>query len=343
MKEIQSIISKFDDYKAKGLKMALATVVNVEESSYRRSGARMLITEDGNWIGGISGGCLEGDTLKKAQYAILQQKSTKVTYDTRDGDPNQIGVGLGCNGLIDVLITPIPQNQDQIISVLREIVERRHPSILVTDLQTGHVVDCTYSINGLACIKAEIENVKLHQRSLMTQNDGGHFIECIPPTLSLYIFGKNYDVIPLAKLAKEIGWNVNVIANPIKTSKHIHEISHRIISDKDELPVLDPYSIALLMSHDYATDKRNLQLLQPRNLPYIGILGPKKRSKQLIAELKGEKVQITESNIYAPMGLDTGATTPEEIAISILAEVRSVFSSRFGSHLRDRKGSIHIN
>jgi len=85
----------------------VATPFGGIKESYRRSGARMLITEDGKWVGGISGGCLEGDTLKKAKYAILKQQSTKVTYDTRDGDPNQIGVGLGCNGLIDVLISPI--------------------------------------------------------------------------------------------------------------------------------------------------------------------------------------------------------------------------------------------
>ena len=341
MKEIQSIIAKYEDYKAKGLKMALATVVNVEQSSYRRSGARMLITEDGNWIGGISGGCLEGDTLKKAKHAIIQNKPTKVTYDTRDGDPSQIGVGLGCNGLIDVLITPLGEGEIQCINQLREVAQRRHPSILVTDLRTGTVIDCTYTVNGLDQLSAGIENVKSLGRSIMTQTDGGHFIEFLPPTLSLYIYGKNYDVIPLARLAKEVGWNVEVIANPLKVSKLIFEVADNVVSPESDIDHIDEYSIALLMSHDYKTDKLNLLKVQKHNLKYIGLLGPKKRSTQLIQELESEQDTIATDNIYAPMGLDTGATTPEEIAISIIAEIRSVYSKRFGGNLRERKGSIH--
>ena len=341
MKEIQSIIAKYDDYKAQGLKMALATVVNVEQSSYRRSGARMLITEDGNWVGGISGGCLEGDTLKKAKHAIIHNKPVKVAYDTRDGDPSQIGIGLGCNGLIDVLISPLNEGHDLCINQLREVSQRRHSSILVTDLSTGSVIDCSYSVNGLDQLCNEIENVKSLGRSVMTQTGGGHFIEFLPPTLSLYIFGKNYDVIPLARLSKEVGWNVNIIANPLKVSKQIFELTDNLIPTESDIEYLDEYSIALLMSHDYKTDKLNLLKIQKYNLQYIGILGPKKRSTQLIQELKSEHHTIAKDNIYAPMGLDTGATTPEEIAISIIAEIRSVYSKRFGGNLRERKGSIH--
>ena len=341
MKEIRSIITKYVDYKAQGLKMALATVVNVEQSSYRRSGARMLITEDGNWVGGISGGCLEGDTLKKAKHAIIQNKTVKVRYDTRDGDPSQIGIGLGCNGLIDVLITPLSDEDSPCINQLREVTARRHPSILVTDLQTGVVIDCTYSVNSLDHLEEEIENVKSLGRSIMTQSDGGHFIEFLPPTPSLYIFGKNYDVIPLARMAKEVGWNVNIVANALKVSKQIQEVADRIISTESEMGLIDQYSIALLMSHDYKTDKLNLLRVQKHDLRYIGILGPLKRSTQMIIELHTENHSIAASNIYAPMGLDTGATTPEEIAISIIAEIRSVFSGRFGGYLRERKGSIH--
>ena len=343
MKEIQSIIAKYDIYKAKGLKMALATVVNVEQSSYRRSGARMLITEDGNWIGGISGGCLEGDTLKKAKHAIIHNKPVKVTYDTRDGDPSQIGIGLGCNGLIDVLITPLNEKDNQNIDQLKEVTKRRYPSILITDLQSGKVIDCTYSINDLDPLSEEIDLVKSLGRSIMTQTNGGHFIEFMPPTLSLYIFGKNYDVIPLARLAKEIGWNVSVIANPMKVSSHIYESEDNIISLDTNSEALDQYSIALLMSHDYKTDKQNLLKIQQHDLRYIGILGPRKRSTQLIQEFQSEGHTISVDNIYAPMGLDTGATTPEEIAISIIAEIRSVFSQRNGGYLRERKGSIHVS
>lgn len=339
MKEIKSIISHYDRYKTQGLKMALATVVNVEQSSYRRSGARMLITEDGKWVGGISGGCLEGDTLKKAKYAILKQQSTKVTYDTRDGDPNQIGVGLGCNGLIDVLISPISDTINP-IDLLREIVDRREPSVLVTNLQNGSTNDYSKKLSKTEAINTLVTEVKQSQCSIMTNDGDGYFVEFIPPAISVYIFGKNYDVIPLATIIKEIGWNAYVVANPLKVSQGILTNTDRVIPPSNELK-LDNHSVALLMSHDYATDKANLLRIHNHGLPYIGILGPKKRSIKLLGELKEVGNPIYEDNIFAPMGLDTGATTPEEIAISIVSEIRSVLSTRSGGHLRERKGSIH--
>src|ERR1700744_6401561 len=107
MKEIKAIISAYDKLDKQHSRAALATVVRVEGSSYRRTGARMLVTDDGVWVGGISGGCLEGDALKRARIAIVRAEPSLITYDTTDDDAYQIGVGLGCNGIIDVLFTPL--------------------------------------------------------------------------------------------------------------------------------------------------------------------------------------------------------------------------------------------
>src|SRR3569623_2102262 len=107
MKEIIDIVKAYDKAAAQGKRTALATVVSVEGSAYRRAGARMLITEDGELTGAISGGCLEGDALRKARLVILQQEPLLVTYDTTDDDDAKLGVSLGCNGLIHILIEPI--------------------------------------------------------------------------------------------------------------------------------------------------------------------------------------------------------------------------------------------
>jgi xanthine dehydrogenase accessory factor len=107
MKEIKAIIAAYDNIKDTATQAALATVVRVEGSSYRRTGARMLVMDDGVWVGGISGGCLEGDALKRARLAIAKSESSLITYDTTEDDAYQIGVGLGCNGIIDVLFTPL--------------------------------------------------------------------------------------------------------------------------------------------------------------------------------------------------------------------------------------------
>ena len=112
MKEIKEIIKAFDQAQSQGKQTALATVVQVEGSSYRSPGARMLITEDGALTGAISGGCLEGDALKKAQLAMFQQRAMLVTYDTTDDDDAKFGIGLGCNGIIHILIEPIDNNEE---------------------------------------------------------------------------------------------------------------------------------------------------------------------------------------------------------------------------------------
>ena len=136
MKEIKTILKAYDKLNIEGgQKAALATVVRVEESSYRRTGARMLVLDNGVFIGGISGGCLEGDALRRAQKAISTGKPTLVTYDTTEDDKHQIGVGLGCNGVIDVLLTPLSKtnkNGENALDLLKHYTEKRSPSILFT-------------------------------------------------------------------------------------------------------------------------------------------------------------------------------------------------------------------
>src|SRR5437016_9701988 len=134
MKEIKAIIKAYDEADKTSVGLALATVVRVEGSSYRRTGARMLIMDNGVWVGGISGGCLEGDALKRAQLAIRKSTPTLITYDTTEDDPYQIGVGLGCNGVIDVLLTPLnADNKNNPVEVLKRCVEAsRETHVLIT-------------------------------------------------------------------------------------------------------------------------------------------------------------------------------------------------------------------
>ncbi len=371
MKEIQNIIQAYDKITLPNQKAALATVVHVEGSSYRRMGARMLIVEDGTWVGGISGGCLEGDALRKAKQAILKNKPSLVRYDTREEDAYQIGVGLGCNGLIDVLITPLDKaDKNNPIEILRDCVLVRNDNILITIieaednfLQTGSI----FKYNGeeqlqqllkneelvdvLECdIALAKENQKSSTQLYGTRNGNCKlFIEILPPAIHLFIFGGNYDVYPLVDLAKAIGWKVTIIANPTKLAKPVFAKADAVVDKKkvaitfEELS-FDAYSAAVLMAHDYETDKNNFIKIVPTEVPYIGLLGPLKRSKKIFEAAKAEGLALEEplqNRIHAPLGLDTGATTPEEIAIAMLAEIRTFFSNRKGGFLKDRGGSIH--
>ena len=133
MKEIRDIIRSYEEAQNQGRQTALATVVHVDGSSYRRPGARMLITDEGQLTGAISGGCLEGDALRKALLVMSQQRSMLVTYDTMDEDDAKLGIGLGCNGIIQVLIEPIdPEEPNNPIQLLRVVAARRQKAVLIT-------------------------------------------------------------------------------------------------------------------------------------------------------------------------------------------------------------------
>ena len=242
MKEIKAIISAYDKIDQETTHAALATVkVRVEGSSYRRTGARMLVTDDGVWVGGISGGCLEGDALKRARLAIAKSESSLITYDTTEDDAHQIGVGLGCNGVIDVLFTPLQfQNKNNPVEVLKRCVAaNRQTNILLTitglegewtTVKAGDVIQYSgpksLSFFGDAELEKQlddkvtrqIENGKSAPRQIEPADDRklAVFIEILLPEIHLVLMGHQYDIYPLARLTKEVGWRVTMVSNPLK-------------------------------------------------------------------------------------------------------------------------------
>lgn len=370
MKEIKQIVEAYQKIDFSQNRAALATVVRVEGSSYRRTGARMLVMESGEWIGGISGGCLEGDALKKARLAMAQNKATLITYDTSDDDPYQIGVGLGCNGIIDVLITPLdPQNQLNAVLQVSNCLNQRTPNVIVTvtalnsssnEIHLGQVFrfDTPAHFNEvfpLETIKAqviqEIQSALTNTKSVSQNYNLGNglnislFIEVIPPPIQLYVFGSNYDVYPMVRMAKELGWKVIVVCNPTKMHPSLFETADAVMP-KDYTPVIDKYTAAISMCHDYETDYRNLQTLLKTDISYIGLLGPKKRTIKMYDRMQEEGNPVSpenENRIYSPVGLDIGANTPEEIALAVCAEIRTNFSGRDANRLKFRKKPIYDN
>jgi xanthine dehydrogenase accessory factor len=369
MKEIKAIVEAYHKIDFTKNKAALATVIRVEGSSYRREGARMLIIDSGEWIGGISGGCLEGDALKKAKFAIAQNKATVVTYDTSEDDPFQIGVGLGCNGIIDILITPIDsQNSDNQVLALEKCLNVRAINKLFSIIklkgdfgnsQIGQTIfvepdDCFYKELLPHDIQMDIWSdmceCQLEKKSAIKNYKSASgeiqlFIEILPPPIHLIIYGGNYDIYSMVRIAKEVGWKVSVVCNPLKINKILFELADELIEKEKGLEVeIDPYTVSLLMAHDYETDFNNMCRLLKTDIPYIGMLGPKKRTDKMFLKLKEERKPVSEEDllrIATPVGLDIGAETPEEIAISIIAEIKTFFSGRSGQRLRFRDGAIY--
>lgn len=366
MKEIITLLDLYK--KSEGQTAALATVINVEGSSYRRTGARMLMFENGTWKGGISGGCLEKDVQKNAKLVMLENKAKIIRYDTNEDSPDNIGVGLGCNGIIDILISPLnPEHERNPLAVLKICTESRESNLLVTVIkndssinwQAGEmfmVEDVRNLISKSGAFKnkfeEDVKNVLAKGKTQILDHqlpNAGSFsllLEILPPNVHLIIVGNNYDIYPMSDLATVLGWKISVAANPMKLDKSIFNAAKIYATQNGQIPEIetDEHTAVILMSHDYGTDLRNLKYFLHSSAGYIGILGPKKRGNKLFNDLKQENITVTEAQfnrIFTPTGLDIGANTPEDIAMSILSEIRAFFAGRDGGYLRKRLGRIH--
>lgn len=370
MKEIKDIIHSFDEAQTQGKQTALATVVHVDGSSYRRPGARMLITEEGQLTGAISGGCLEGDALRKALLVMSQQRSMLVTYDTMDEDDAILGIGLGCNGIIQVLIEPIntadPNNP---IRFLKTIAERRQKAVLITlfslkdkkDPQPGTCLllreneqaEGNASILNDILVKDGMQVLaKGHSlfRNYISENQNlTAFIELIEPAVSLIVIGAGNDVIPLVAMAKVLGWETTVIdGRPNYAKKERFAPGCQVLVSKPEKVVeqiaIDKQTVFLLMTHNYNYDMAMLLLLLQKNVQYVGMLGPKKKLERMLGEWEDQGIHLSReqlASVHSPVGLDIGAETSEEIAVSILSEIKAVLSGKQGLSLHANTGTIH--
>lgn len=372
MKEIKDIVAAYDRAVLAGLKTALATVVHVEGSSYRRPGARMLVTETGEITGAISGGCLEGDALRKARLVINQHKALLVTYDTMDDDDAKLGVGLGCNGIIHILIEPISEeNHQNPIHKLKDFLSKRQEAVLITlfclmDRHAAQPGTCLLLKSGgnitgripypelEASLMLEASQV-LDSRASQVYNylDGDRvltaFLEYLQPSISLIIAGAGNDIKPLVEMASILAWETTVIDGRQnyattdrfpKASQVFHAKANQVLERID----IDRQTVFLLMTHNYHYDLAVLKDLLQGEFTYTGVLGPKKKIDRMLDDLAQEGIlpdTFQKMNLFGPIGLDIGAETSEEIALSILAEIKAVFSKKEGRYLRDKANTIH--
>ncbi|NUQ22467.1 MAG: XdhC family protein [Saprospiraceae bacterium] len=362
MKEIATIVEHYRQMEAEGESAALLTVVQVEGSSYRRMGARMLVSETGRWVGGISGGCLEGDALRKAKHAILQARPHVVTYDTREEEDRPIGIGLGCNGRIDVLISPLQADKaHHLVNLLAAACCSRQAHVLVTvtsvtgDME-GVVPGDTWLFDhtGLpdqslppaltAVLSEAVAKVVQSGNSAHHTFEGFEaLVEALLPPIQVVMCGGNYDIAPFVELTRLLGWRSVVVANLQKVNPEYIANAETLHQQGLPLPDYDPRTAIVLMAHDYVTDLANLRSAMATQSPYIALLGPRKRAEKMLAAFAAEGIDTAPHahRLHYPAGLDIGATTPETIALSITAEITAHFSGRQGGLLRDRPGSIY--
>ncbi len=374
MKELSRIVASYEQAAGTDRKAALATVVKVQGSSYRRPGARMLMTDDGRWTGAISGGCLEGDALRKARQAILKNQPSVVTYDTmNDENASRLGVGLGCNGIIDVLIEPMDYLKEQmdLVQVFKDFLKDRKRAIIATVFNVEEPIQSGIGQRFIIDSRGrEIGNIQINGLQDLLRPDmqqalqvGASAVEVYPvkegrvevsievlhPSIEMIIFGGGYDAAPVVKLGSELGWQVTVTDDCVahtgsKRFPGACQVLHAPREGVVEQLNITPYTYTVLMSHNYKYDIAVLPKLLSTNIQYIGILGPCKRFHKMMNELaaKGQPVsEADQERIFSPVGLDLGAETPEEIALSIVSEIQMVHTRRKGGILKEKKGHIH--
>ncbi len=365
----QDLIEALMRYRDTNREAVVATIVDVEGSAYRRPGAKMLIQPGSDSLGGITAGCLEDPVISLAADVLETRTPTVETFDLMDDD--EWGLGLGCNGIIDILLEPLDKSWDPALAKL----ESQRPVAMIT---ATAATDGRVSV-GDRVLMAEDRTVKghsgrsplpddvvanIHQSvsdlkskdgsaSLTTETEDGEvtaFVDWLTPAPDLLLFGTQNDVQPVSRLAHDMGFRVIVAsARGARASSeqfpHAHEVRTTRPMDIDEVLDDPQRTYAVLMSHNLLEDRLALVSLLDTAVPYIGLMGPRKRFEEIrdaIATEGGRELTESElARIATPVGLDVGGGEPIHIALSIVGEVLAVHNDREGGRLKSCEGPIH--
>jgi len=333
MSELTEILDAIEQAAARNEPMALATIVATRGSTYRRAGARLLVRADGELVGNLSGGCLEGEIARVARGVMSSGQPALAEFDLTAENDDVWGYGLGCNGAFEVFVEPAA-GAAAVASALREA----HDTCLVSVL--------TGSLSGIHRLQADGAAVAALRDGTprVLEEDGKRvFYEPIQPPMRLVVCAAGHDAIPLVRQAAELGWRVTVADVRRKLLTHERFPEAADFSDADPKTAAaaigpDGRTAVILMSHNYLRDQEYLGSFLDRPLAYLGVLGPRGRTEQMLHEMNRPDAM---TRLHAPAGLDIGAEGPEEIARAIIAEILAVMRGRAGGSLRERTGPIH--
>ncbi|SED17676.1 Xanthine and CO dehydrogenase maturation factor, XdhC/CoxF family [Tenacibaculum sp. MAR_2009_124] len=318
-----------------GIANVLATVVHLEGSSYRKPGVRMLLSSDDSITGAVSGGCVEKEVQRRAKSVFETQIAKVIAYDGR--------YRLGCEGILYILLEPIRISKE-FISEFLKIINNRDQFSIESFYNLGDESEGSFG---------SIVTLNKHPFSLNDQHEidtslSGIFKQNLSPLFRLLIIGGEHDAVKLCKQGKILGWQVDVITS-IKDPKQLKDFpgANSVIAQTPEIVQLEEineYTAIVIMNHNFSYDLRYLVRLQETNSAYIGVLGAAKRREKLFNELFELTPNVSEEfldRIHTPAGLNIGAITPEEIALSIVAEILSVVRDKEVFSLKKIIGNIH--
>ncbi|WNH10884.1 XdhC family protein [Thalassobellus suaedae] len=319
-----------------GIKTVLASVVALDGSSYRRPGVRMLVLENGNMVGAVSGGCVEKEILLQAETVFKTNESKIMTYDGR--------YRLGCEGVLYILLERFNLDEKFIDRFSKSLKNRNTFEI------TSYFIKKVGVWAGIGShVKIDDEVFSISGRSNKKDTSLSVFKQNMPPCFKLVIIGAEHDAVQLCKYAALTGWEV-VIVSGTSESKSIQNFpgAHEffaVSAEQMSVTLIDHQTAMVLMTHNFANDLRYLVALKNTNPSYIGLLGPARRREDLLSQFIEYCPDISHEFldiIHGPAGINIGSETPQEIAISIMAEILAVTRNQELMSLSQKRGRIHI-
>jgi xanthine dehydrogenase accessory factor len=334
--ELTEILDAVEAASTRGEAMALATIVATSGSTYRRAGARLFVPVEGDPTGNVSGGCLEGDVARIGREVMADGHPRLATFDLTADDDAVWGYGLGCNGSFEILVEPTA-GAIEMAAALRSALAGS-PTCLATVLSGPQAGAHRLQTDGAAAAALADGTPRLVEEA-----GARVFYEPMQPPLRLVVCGAGHDAIPLVRQAAELGWRVTVadVRKALLNHERFPEARDFVNADPEAAAAPigpDERTAAVLMSHNYLRDIAYLRSLLGTRLAYLGVMGPRGRTEQMLGEIG---VPEAIERLHAPAGLDIGAEGPEEVARAIVAEILAVTRGRAGGPLRDRPGPIH--
>jgi xanthine/CO dehydrogenase XdhC/CoxF family maturation factor len=320
-----------------GERAAIATVVRISGSAYRRPGAKFLVERDGKTSGGVSGGCLEADVREVALQLLREGPPRLLHYDTGSDEETVWGLGLGCEGAVDIFVQPVGA----------EFI--RGPGARMRELLASGTA---FGVAAPFAVTTVVKGPQLGEVEIAREDDlpkesrieerGSDtvFVDVLSPPPVLVIFGAGDDAKPLSILAAEAGFEVTVVDHRrgYLTPERFPPPTRLVLRRSEEgISGLGPRHFAVVQTHALVHDREWLRALLSQPLAYLGLLGPRARKEEILRQLGSKETE----RVFAPVGLDLGAQGPEQVAVSIVAEMLAVGAGREPMHLRAKRGGIH--
>jgi xanthine dehydrogenase accessory factor len=372
MTELLQVVAALSRAALDGQVSVLATVVRTEGSTYRRIGARLVALADGSHVGAVSAGCIETDVLLRAEAVRAAGTPELMSYDSRLPDDPIWGYGLGCGGMTELLLEPLqPEQALAKAQWLRAVAESRQRSVLASVIRASGVAlrpgdqavlpDATAMLKGFDGVAASVRTTISSAARLALRAGSSTAVrhvwgdqeldiayEVRSPRLRLCLCGAGPDALPLVTGARRMGWQVTLIDHrpALISQEQWPGVDCVLVRSPEDLDTAVPAAdcdAVVVMNHHYERDLECLARWLTSPVSYIGILGPRQRTEQMLATLEARGLYLdgVRERIRAPVGLDIGAETAEEIALAVVAEIQAAHVGREGGSLTQRDGPIH--